>query len=349
MGTFSVRGSEGVYVYEFDQATATFRRVQAMPGPASPSYIELHPNGKYLYSVNRGSLAGSSPLGSIESLAIDAHSGQLLKKNSVSSLGEGPCHVAVDPLGRFLVVSHYVSGTLVIFSLKRDGSIGSMTDSVRFVGSGPNKERQTSPHIHSATFVPSINSFLVADLGTDRIYHYALNKRGELVPGLPPFVQLNAGAGPRHMAIHPKQDKIYVAEELTSTVGVLSLTKNQLAVVRDTIRALPVDFKESNRAADIHVTPDGKYLYASQRGHNSLSIFEIRDDGVPLFAGLQNSEGKTPRNFLITADGEFVLVANQDSDNIVAFRRDVKTGALTKVSEVAVPSPVCLKMIERKK
>jgi 6-phosphogluconolactonase len=350
VGTFSVRGSEGIYVFEFDRNDASVKLIQTVSGPESPTFLEIHPSGKFLYSVNRGGVHGASNAGSIHGYSIDPVSGKLTAINSKSSFGLGPCHVAIEREGKFAYVSHYNEGTLAVYSLLKDGSIGVLVDSIRYLGKGPNLERQQSPHIHSATFSPNNRFVVVADLGTDKVYNYQVEgANGKLVPASTPFVQVAGGSGPRHLSFHPNGNYFYLVEEITSTLGAafFDARSGEMKIMQDQTPTLPIGFDKSNTGADIHASPDGKFLYLSNRGHNSLAIFAISKAGKLTLVGHESTQGKTPRNFMITPDGDLLFVAHQDSDNVIIFKRNKKTGLLKSIGSISLPSPVCIKMLVR--
>ncbi|MBL0744215.1 lactonase family protein [Chryseolinea lacunae] len=350
VGTYSVRGSQGIYAFTFDRAKRTLKPLQTVPGLESPNYLAIHPTGKFLYSVNSGKAnAADSEKGSVSAYGIDPKTGRLSGLNNRSSYGDGPCHITIDKTGQFAFISNYSQGNLVVLPLFDDGLLGTPSDAKKYVGNSVNPKRQESPHIHSTLISPDNKFLYVADLGTDKVYVYDFDaKEGHLQPASSPEVPVTPGAGPRHMALHPNGKFAYVAEELTSTVGVFTMNKTTGAwtVVEDTVRSLPVTFKEQNTSADIHIDPKGKFLYMSNRGLNALSIFSISPTtGKLTFVGNQDVGGKTPRNFLMDPKGEFIFVANMETDNIVTFKINPKTGKLTAVGKpVKVPSPVCLKL-----
>lgn len=349
-GTYTVRGSEGIYVYQFDRNNGDLTFIQSVKTIESPTFLAIHPSGKFIYSVNRGPAPGSDKIGSVSAYAIDSSTGKLRLLNHQSSYGAGPCHIATDKTGKLAFISNYLGGNLIVLPIEEDGSLGRCVDSVSFSGSGLNKERQDKPHIHSAT-VSEDNRFLhVADLGTDRVYSFAidLNKK-KLLPAVKPYITVAAGSGPRHFTFTPDSRYAYLAEELTSTVAAFSYNKETgtLDIIEDQIISLPIDFKDGNTSADIHTDASGKYLFMSNRGHQSIAIYTIEKDGKLTFKGMENTKGKTPRNFLVDDKNEFLFAANQDTDNIVIFRLDTETGKLVDTGvQVKVPSPVCLKMME---
>jgi 6-phosphogluconolactonase len=349
VGTFSVRGSQGIYAYGFDRAKQKLTLLQTVPSLESPTFLAIHPTKKYLYSVNRGKANVADQGGSVSAYGIDGTTGRLSGLNHKSSYGEGPCYVAVDNTGRYLAIAHYNEGNLTIISLFKDGQIGGVSDAKKYTGNSINPDRQESPHIHAAVFSQDNKFLYVTDLGSDKIYIYGFNEAdGTLQMPANAEVSVTPGAGPRHLAFHPSGNYLYLAEELTSTVGVFAVDKvtGGLAVLEDSIASLPDNFTDKNTSADIHTAVSGKYLYMSNRGADVISIFSIADDGKITLTGHQSSGGKTPRNLLIDPRGEYLFAANQDSDTIDIFRIHPKTGKLTAVGKpVTVPSPVCLKMI----
>ncbi|CCH56827.1 6-phosphogluconolactonase [Fibrisoma limi BUZ 3] len=345
VGTYSVRGSEGIYVFEFDRATGNLKQMQTVPNDKSPSFLAIHPSGKYLYSVNEG----ADKNGGVSAYAIEPKTGNLNPLNQQPSKGRGPCHVSVDQTGKLAFVSNYGGGTFTVLPIKADGTLGEPTESMEYTGSGPNQQRQEKPHIHSATLSPDNRFVYVADLGSDKVYIYDIDPAsGKVKPAATPFVSVKPGSGPRHLAIHPNGRYVYVVEELTSAVATFKrdAKTGALTLIQDNVKTLPADFSGNNTSADIHTDPTGKYLYQSNRGYNALAILSIAKDGTVTLMGQQPTGGKTPRNFMVDPKGQYVLAANQETDNITVFRLDPKTGKLTDTGKsVSVPSPVCLKLM----
>ncbi len=351
-GTFFGTGSEGIYVFELSRPTGKLTLVQVMPTLESPTFLEIHPTGKFLYSVNRGPVEEMQNSGSVSAYSIDGQTGKLTLLNQRPSYGSGPCHISIDHTGKWAFISNYHEGNFVVMSLFDDGLVGSSAGARKHLGGSVNAERQEKPHVHSAVVSPDNNFILVSDLGTDKIHSYKLNHaNGNIEDASTPFLQVTPGCGPRHLDFHPNGRYVYSAEELTSTVAVMDYGKatGTLTMRADSIVSLPQGFQGDNIAADIHVHPNGKFLYMSNRGHNSLAIFSIDAVGMIKLVGHQNTRGKTPRNFLIDAKGEFLWVANQDTDNIVTFRVNASTGKLQFAANTpGVPAPVCLKMVTLK-
>ncbi|NEU68735.1 lactonase family protein [Spirosoma agri] len=347
VGTYSLRGSEGIYVFEFDRKAGTMQQLQAVSNAKSPSFLALHPSGNYLYSVNEG----ADKLGGVSSYSVDKATGKLQFMNGQSSLGGGPCHISVDQTGKTAFVSNYGGGSLAVLPIGADGKLKVATDSVQDAGTGPNTQRQDKAHVHSATLAPDNRFVYVADLTTDKLNIFETDVKASTVkPASTPYATVKPGSGPRHFTFHPNGKYAYLVEELSSSVAVFSRNPKtgELTLIQDGIKTLPADFTDSNTSADIHIDPSGKFLYQSNRGYNGLAIFTIGSDGKLTKVGDQPTEGKTPRNFLIDPKGEFVFVAHQDSDNITIFKRDQKTGKLTYTGQsVKVPAPVCVIMANR--
>jgi 6-phosphogluconolactonase len=347
VGTYSLRGSEGIYVFEFDRKAGSMQPLQSVSNAKSPSFLALHPSGKFLYSVNEG----ADKRGGVSAYSVDPSTGKLQYINGQSSLGGGPCHISVDQTGKTAFVSNYGGGSLAVLPILANGSLGAATDSVKNTGSGANAQRQDKPHVHSATVAPDNRFVYVADLGTDKLHIYQTDvKDSKVKPASTPYATVKPGSGPRHFTFHPNGKYAYLVEELTSTVAAFSRNAQTgaLTLLQDGVQTLPANFTENNTSADIHVDPSGKFLYQSNRGYNGLAIFAIGNDGKLTKVGDQPTEGKTPRNFLIDPKGEFVFVAHQDSDNITIFKRDQKTGKLTYTGQsVKVPAPVCVIMASR--
>ncbi|NJM26682.1 MAG: lactonase family protein [Bacteroidia bacterium] len=348
VGTYSVRGSKGVYVLSFNRAKGTFTQLQVVPSLESPIFQAIHPNKKFLYSVNIGSAEAPDKGGSVSAYGIDPATGKLSGLNSRPSYGGEPCHISIEKNGHYAFVSNYQEGNLVSLQLFDDGLVGAAADAKKFSGNSINKQRQEQSHIHSAVISPDNKFLYVADLGTDKVYIFRINDDGTLVPGTVPQISVVAGAGPRHFTFHPNGKYAYLAEELTSTVAAFSVDKvtGGLTILQDSVVSLPEAFKDHNTSADIHTDPKGKFLYMSNRGHDAIAIFSINTDGTIMLIGHQPVLGKTPRNFFMDPRGEFLFVANQDTDNIVVFRINAKTGKLSPVGRpLKIPAPVCLQLI----
>ncbi|WP_245970521.1 lactonase family protein [Pseudochryseolinea flava] len=345
VGTMAVRESQGIYVFKYDPIKAKLTLLQTINDRDSPSFLTVHPNGKFLYAVNRMAVDQThSEVGSVSAYQIDQKTGKLTLINHVSAFGKGPCHISVDRTGKFAFVSNYHEGNLVVYRLLSDGSLGEVTDSKKYSYNGKQS------HVHCAIPSPDNKFLLVTDLGADKIYKYKLDLvNGRIIPADQPELSVAPGAGPRHLTFSMNGKNVYLAEELTSTIASFSYQPltSSATILQDTLRAIPASYKDKNSSADIRVDPKGKYVYQSQRGLDALSIFAIGLHGKLKYVGTQSSAGKTPRNFVFTPSGQHLLVANQDTDNVVIFKQDAKTGKLRSTGfEVKVPSPVCLQFLK---
>ena len=348
VGTFSARGSEGIYVYDWNLETGDFKPVQTVPGRESPSFLAIHPNRKYLYSVNREGITEGEDSGSVASYRIDPNSGQLTFLTEVSSLGAGPCHVQADQTGQLLFVSNYAEGNFTVYPVEEDGRIGENLYNFTYEGQGPNLARQQKPHLHSALPSPDNRFVFAADLGTDRLYTYRIKPgKGKLRPAKTPWASIEPGGGPRHFDFHPNGKWVYVAEELSSHVTAFKYDARKGSMNQiQRLSTLPTDFTDPSFCADIHVHPSGRFLYVSNRGHQSLAVYSIdQATGKLTMVDTPSVRGDWPRNFLISPDGRWCLVANERSDNVTVFTIDQQTGKLTFTGkELKIPSPVCLKV-----
>jgi 6-phosphogluconolactonase len=346
VGTFSQRGSQGIYVFQFDRARAALKLQQTVPGLESPSFITIDKSGKFLYSVNRGRADVNDKGGSVSAYAINAKTGHLSGLNTRSSYGDAPCFISLDQTDKHVFICNYNGANMLVLPVFKDGLVGVPSDSKKYSGNSVNPERQAEPHIHSS-YPSADNKFLyVCDLGSDKVYVYKFDAAtGRLSDAEVPFTSVHPGSGPRHLAFHPTGKFAYVVEELSSTLCVFGVDtqSGSLAVLQDTVRALPSSFTGTNTSADIHFHPNGKFLYMSNRGHNSISVFAVATDGHVKLVETKTIAGKTPRNFMIEPKGEFMFVAGQDSDTIELFKIDPKSGKLKAVGNpVTVPAPSCV-------
>lgn len=338
VGTYTAEGSEGIYTYQFNTRTGALKRLSVTTGIQNPSFLALSPDQKTLYAV-----AENDP-GAVNAYRVDGSTGKLSLLNSQSVNGYWPCHLAVDKTGKTCIVGNYGSGNVCVLPILPDGSLGKAAQVLQHEGKSANAERQEKPHVHSINIASNNRDVFVADLGTDKIMAYVLDAaKGKLTPATPAFTQVKAGAGPRHFAFHPNGRFAYAILELDCTIGAFQYQNSSLTQVQ-TISTLPADFKDKNTCADIHISPDGKFLYASNRGHHSIVVYKIDPkNGQLSLVEHQSVQGQTPRNFTLDPSGKFLLVANQDTDNIQVFRRNKKTGKLTHLTEAAkVSMPVCL-------
>ena len=349
-GTFDEPGSKGIYVLEFDEEKESLRIIQTMGGMESPNFLSVHPSGRFLFSANRNSVVQDKPWGSLSSFAIDNETGKLTLINERPAYGPGTCYIATDDSGKWLFIANYNGGNLAAYPVHEDGNVGEVTAVIQLEGKSVHPSRQTQSHLHAAAPGPDNDHVFFPDLGTDKIMIYRLDREtGQLTPGEQPWIKTAPGSGPRHFTFHPSGRFAYLAEELSSTVsGYRYDAKEGRLSELQRLSTLPRDFEGENTNADIHVHPNGKYLYVSNRGHNSIAIFAIdQQSGRLTLKGFENTRGEWPRNFMIHPEGNYLFVANQHTDNVTLFRINPDTGALTFTgNEIEIPSPVCLKYLK---
>lgn len=336
VGTYTDSGSEGIYAYQL-HPDGSIDSVGLAAFAENPSFLVWSRDKQFLVSVNELDQDGS---GFVTSFRRQGNS--LLELSKQQSGGAHPCFVSVNSDG-FVLVANYTGGNVGLLKLRSDGMLSGLLDVQQHFGAGTT-DRQQGPHAHSAWFVPGSDKIISVDLGTNSLWFSQLDKINERFDTLRQEQLLFAdGAGPRHLAFHPGGKWTYVLNELNNTVALLQTDSAGDEAIKETYATLPVDFSGQNTAADIHISADGKFLYSSNRGHNSIAIFGVDEQSGGLkLLGFQPVHGDWPRNFSFSPDEQFLLVANQYSSNIVTFRRDITTGLLTFVSSVDAPQPVCI-------
>ena len=350
IGTYTMqKTSKGIYVYRFDSATGKLTSLGLAADTVNPSFLAVHPNRRFLYAVNEISSYEGQKSGGVSAFAIDRGTGKLTFLNEVASRGADPCYVAVDNTAKYVLVANYTGGSVAVFPVLDDGRLGEASSFVQHTGHGVNPQRQEGPHAHSINLSPDNRFAIAADLGLDQLLVYRFDPtHGTLAPNNPPFAKINPGAGPRHFTFHPSGKFAYVINEMGSTVTAFSYdAAGGVLRALQTISTLPKAFAGNNDDAEVQAHPSGKFLYGSNRGHDSIAVFAI-DAGRGTLTPVEHvpTQGETPRNFRIDPTGSYLFAANQDSDNIVVFRIDPKTGRLTPTGQtLEVPSPVCVKFV----
>lgn len=347
IGTYTRTRGNGIYTFRFQPATGKLTPVALAAETASPSFLAVHPNRKFLYAVNEHEgpdLPGKN--NTVSAYAIEPKTGSLTFLNKVSSRGEGPAHIVFDRSGKHLLVLNYRSGSLALLPIQADGRLGEATAFDQHHGSGLHKERQAGPHAHGGVFSLDNRFALVAEHGIDEVMIYRFDAaKGSLTPNEPPFYKATPGAAPRHLALHPNGKILYALNELESTVTVLDYgtAKGTLSRVQE-LTTLPAGFSGSNSGAEIQVDRAGKFLYTSNRGHDSIAVFAI-DPAKGTLTPLEHvsTQGKVPRNFALDPTGAYLFAANENSDNIVLFRVS-PAGRLTPAGQIIeqVPEPTCI-------
>ena len=354
VGTYTGKQSKGIYVMELDPKTGSLSEPRLAAESTSPSFLAVHPSKNFLYAVNEVPEFQGQKTGSVSAFAIN-DDGALTPLNQQSSGGAGPCHLDLDRNGQCVLVANYAGGSVALLPVDGDGSLKPPSSVIQHQGSSVNKQRQEAPHAHCINVVPDSvrrnppgGLALVADLGLDKVlaYQFTLPARtdGTLAPANPPSVATAPGAGPRHLAFSPGGRFVYVNNELTSSVTAYSCGKGGVKEMQ-TLSTLPEGYEgKGNSTAEIAVHPTGKFVYVSNRGHDSIAIFRADEKtGQLTAAGHESTGGKTPRNFAIAPGGKYLLAANQNSDSVVVFSIDQETGDLTPTgTTVLVPTPVCV-------
>ena len=343
VGTYTSEGSEGIYLCNFNSESGEISLNKTFKGVDNPSFLKISTDRKYLYSVSRTTKEIEKSGGFVIAYKIGKN-GTLHFLNKQISNGAAPCHIDVSPNGDYVAIAAYTGGTTSVYPINKSGSLqpaSSIIDNNKTI----NENDKVVSHAHSIKFSPFDGKVYSADLGTDQLNIF-LNENGELKPDKQKFVKLVKGAGPRHFEFHPNGKIIYVINELNSTISVLKMGGEVWNVIQN-ISTLPADFIDKSYCADIHISADGKYLYGSNRGHNSIAVFDVTPESSKLvFKGTVSVEGDWPRNFTLSPNGKFMLVANQKSGNITIYKIHPKTGIPEFTGkQIKLPAPVCLEFL----
>jgi 6-phosphogluconolactonase len=351
VGTYTGPQSKGVYSFRYDASSGDLEPMGLAAEVINPSWVTIHPSRKFLYAVSELGNNGKEN-GAVTAFAIDQQTGALTKLNSVSSVGGGACHVVVDKTGSTLLVANYGAGSVAAIPVAANGRLGEPPVLIQHRGSSVDPRRQRGPHAHGV-FLSADNRFLfVPDLGLDQVMQYRLNAaKSSIAPNDPPFAKVPPGSGPRHFAFHPKGRYAYVINEMKSSVTAFSYDPARGALTEmQTISTLPKDFTGEDNSAEIEVDAKGRFLYASNRGHDSIAVFAIAKNGRLAPVEIVPTQGKAPRSFKIDPTGAYLFAANQDTGSIVQFRIDPKTGRLTATGKkVELFKPVCIQFLPMEK
>jgi 6-phosphogluconolactonase len=354
VGTYTAgQSSKGIYAYRFAPSSGKVTPLGLAVDAVNPSFLAIHPNKKFVYAVSEISRnASGERVGAVASYSLDRKSGKLTFLNAVSSKGAGPCHVMVDKTGKTVLVANYGGGSVAALPIQANGSLGEATSFVQHKGEVHLPKRQGGPRGHSANISKDNRFAVVADLGLDQLLVYRLDPgKGTLTPNNPPFAKVAPGSGPRHFMFHPSGKYGYVINEIASTVTAFSYGAARGAFTElQTITTIPKDFTEENNTAEVQVHSSGKFLYGSNRGHDSIAVFAIDGrKGTLTPVEIVKTQGETPRNFAIDPTGKYLFAENQKSNNIVVFRIDPSTGKLTPTGEkLEAGAPVCIKFVAAK-
>ncbi len=328
--------AKGIYAYKLDAKTGKLAELGLMAETPNPTFLALHPNGKYLYAINEINTFQGKQAGSVTAYSVDRATGKLTLLNQVSSGGPGPCHLIVDATGKTLMVANYGGGSFASFPIMPDGKLGEAASFVQDEGSSANKSRQSGPHAHSVN-LPRNNKFMLgADLGTDKVMVFRLDApNGKIAPASPPSASVKPGSGPRHMVIAPDEKHVYVVNEMASAVTTFEYDANTAAMKEiDMVSTLPADFKGESTCAEIAIDARGRFVYASNRGHNSIAVFAVdAKTGKLTLIQNQSSGGAIPRGFILDPSGNWLIAGNQNTNNIAILKVDRKTGKLTATGD----------------
>ena len=344
-GTYTGARSKGIYVSRFDPATGRLTAPELAAATASPSFLALHPSRRFLYAAGETSVLEGKRVGAVAAFSVNAKTGRLTFLNRQSSGGVGPCHVAVDQSGKCLLVANYGDGTIAALPIQADGALAEPGMVIQHKGSSVNPARQAGPHAHFMTTDPANRFALACDLGLDQVLVYRLDPaKATLVANDPPFAAVKPGLGPRHLAFHPSGRFVFLISEMGSTLTTFAYDAKRGALKElQTLSTLPKEFAGKSAGAEVAVHPSGKFVYGSNRGHDSIAVFSFdAKHGQLTCLEYQPTQGKTPRHFALDRTGQWLLAENQESDSVVVFRVDTKTGRLSPTGQtISVGSPVC--------
>lgn len=347
IGTYTSSGSKGIYIYSFDAGTGKAAWVSNTTGIVNPSYLAISPTGEYLYACTETATVNA---GGISAFRFNRGDGSLAFINKQSSGGDNPAYVSVHKNGKWVMAGNYSGGSVSAFPVNTNGSLQPYSQLVQHSGKSIDVRRQDRPHVHATVFTPKGDHLLVPDLGLDKIMIYKFRTRMQqpLQPASTPYMSSDPGTGPRHFDFHPNKKFGYLIEEMGGAVVAYRYKNGRLHPIQRIITHADTA-KGDFGSADIHVSPDGKFLYASNRGkENTITIFSIDKNGKLVLSGIQSTMGIHPRNFTIDPSGKYLLAANQRTNNIVIFKRDMITGLLHNTGEqINIPEPVCLKMMKK--
>jgi 6-phosphogluconolactonase (cycloisomerase 2 family) len=340
----SDKNKEGIYVFQLDTMTGNLKKITTVKNILNPSYLTVSPNGKYVFACTETRTPNA---GSVSSFEFKPQKKTLTFINSQKSGGENPVYLSVHKNGKWLVNANYTQGSVSVYPITSAGKIKPIVQNFSYSEGSINKERQERSHVHSAVFSPNYDFVFLPDLGADKIrsYRFDRTKKKPLLENQYPFTQATLGSGPRHFTFHPDGKFAYCVEEITGTISVYAYGNGKLDRIQR-INAHTDAFKEGYGSGDIHISPDGRFLYASNRGEeNNIAIFSIESNGTLKTVGYQSTFGKTPRIFTIDSTGKFLIVANQTSGNVVVFKRNLVTGLLEKSgTEINVENASCVQI-----
>jgi 6-phosphogluconolactonase len=347
ISSFAAGDKGAIHAYQLETTTGALKPIQKTGDVENPFFLAVSRDQKSLYSIHAKTFGGKDPE-QVASYAIEGRNGRLKLLNRQSTRGTASCYLDVDATGKTVLVANYSTGNIASLPVNADGSLGEAVSFFQHAGSSVDPARQKGPYAHCIVVSPDNRFAFVADLGLDQVLSYRLEAAtAKLSPNTPPFVKAPPGAGPRHLTFHPNGKHVYVINELKNSVTVFDyVTESGTLTERQTISTLPSDFAGTSHCADLKITPDGRFLYGTNRGHDSIATYRIGDDGRLTLIGIEPSLGKGPQNLLIAANGTLLLCANMPGNNVAVFRIDVKTGGLKSVGEpTSILSPSCIRLL----
>lgn len=339
-------GEKGaIHAYKMNPQTGELKFVERTPDVEHPFFLAVSPDNKFLYSIHAPGKFSGKDNEFVSAFALEGRTGKLKLLNRQSSQGTASCYLDIDKSGKAVVVANYTTGSVASLPVKEDGSLGEPETFIQHTGSSINPQRQKEPHAHCSVISPDQKFVFAADLGLDKILAYRLNpETAELTPAAQPFVRTIPGAGPRHLTFHPDGKQMYVINELKNSITEFDYNpESGMLIEGQTISTLPEDFTGTSHCADLKFTPDGKFLYGTNRGHDSIAAYQVDDQGKLTLIEITPSLGKGPQNLAVTADGNFLICANMPGNNVVVFQIDAKSGKLSPAGDpVEIPSPSCI-------
>ncbi len=347
IASFAAGEKGGIQAFQWDAKADSLKPTHRTTGVENPFFLALSPDGKFLYSIHAKQFGGKEPE-NIAAYQLEGRTGQLKLLNRQSAHGTAACYLHVDATGKTVVVANYSTGNVASLPVKSDGSLGEAASVIQHAGSSTNPARQKEPHAHCIVVSPDNRFVFAADLGLDQVLSYRLDATtAKLTPNQPPFAKSPAGAGPRHLTFHPNGKLVYVINELSNSVTVFDYdAKGGVLTERQTISTVPKEFTGTSHCADLKITPNGRFLYGTNRGHDSIAAYRIGDDGRLTLISIEPSLGKGPQNLAILPGGERLLCANMPGNNVALFRIDPQTGSLKSIGEpIAITSPSCIMVL----
>ncbi len=349
ISAFAPGDSAGIHAFAFDTKTGVLKPLHRTSDVQNPFFLAISKDKRFMYAIDAETF-GEPDNEFVAAYAIEGRTGGLKRLNRQTSRGTSSCYLDVDATGRTVVVANYSSGSVASFPTRKDGSLGEIASFVQHTGSSVNPERQKGPNAHAIVISPDNRFALAADLGIDKLLIYRLDAAtAGLTPNeAQPFAKMQAGSGPRHLTFHPNGKHVYVINELKNTVTVFDYTTGSGTLAeRQTISTLPADFSGTSHCADLKLTPDGKFLYGTNRGHDSIAVYRVADDGKLTLITIEPSLGKGPQNLLITPDGHWILCANMPGNSVIIFRIDPVSGGIKATGDpVSMPMPSCIRWLD---